>query len=94
MRARAHHSTSTRAERAAATLLVQVDEAHTFKLGREAHADQPRAVLARVVDDGDTRREGNPGANVSVQRAHTLLEDSLLVVHGDRDIEDGCGLAR
>ena len=49
------------------------------------------AVVTRVVDDGETRRKRDPGANVSVQRAHTLLEDSLLVVHGDRDIQDGCG---
>ena len=75
-------------ERPAATLFLKVDAAHAVQQACEPHADEPSCVVTRVVDDGDPRGEWNLLVDKCVQRAHALLQDALLVVHGDRNVQD------
>ncbi len=61
---------------------------HTVECRGELRADHARRVAARVVDDGDPRRERDVRFHIRVQRAHAVIEDSLLVVHGKHDVQE------
>ena len=87
----ARHPRST--ERAAASLLRKMDEPHTVERRSELGADRTGGVSARVVDDGDPRRKRRCGCGRYACSVRTLvLQVALLVVHGDRDVQDGAAV--
>src|SRR5262249_13201280 len=49
--------------------------------------DPPRAVAARVVDDGDEPPQREPLVQVIVQAPDRRIETGLLVVDGDDDLD-------
>ena len=77
------------AQRAATALGGDVDASYAVEVARKTRADQPRPVLAGVVDDRDARGDWNVRAEMRVQCSHARLEVALLVVHGDGDVHDG-----
>jgi hypothetical protein len=53
-----------------------------------------RGVGAGVVGDGYAEAARKCAAQVVVQRSHAELELLLLVVDGDHDLDDRCGVSR
>jgi hypothetical protein len=66
-----------------------VDDGDLWQLPLEAPGEVEGGVAAGVVGDGDAERVGEGGGQVGVQAAHAPLEVGLLVVDGERQVEDG-----
>ena len=82
------------AQRAAAALLLEAQHLHAAQLASHPARDLRRVVDARVVGDDDPPGEGQLGGEEPVQAPDRVLEDRLLVVHGDDDVDLGGLLGR
>jgi hypothetical protein len=78
-----------RPQRPAAALLLQVDDRDLRQLPLEGPGEVEGGVGAGVVGDRDAEGVGEGGGQVGVQAAHAPLQVGLLVVDGDRQVEDG-----
>src|SRR5207302_7302940 len=73
---------------AASTLVFEARGADTAQLERQPPGDRPGRIGARVIDNGDPRLKRKLVVEVSPQPANTPLEVALLVVNGNRDIDE------
>ena len=75
------------AQRSAASLLLQMDDAHLRKLAGESRCDRSGAVSAGVVGNGDPREVRDVSSEIVVKPPYAMLQVGFLVVDRDDNLE-------
>jgi len=76
------------AERESAALAVQMHRPDPGKFRAHTLSYAESTVSAGIIGDGDDELKGKVVGQIRVQHADALLEDFLLVVHGDGDLDE------